>query len=76
MKYFSALLLLLFFATANLSCSRQSLPVARSVYAADGKYDSGPPLQGASVQLDKISQSVYRLNVIALSHTLSTEVLT
>ncbi len=65
MKYFSSLLLLLFLATANWSCSRQSLPVGKSAYASDGKYDSGPPVQGASAQLNIISQSIYRLNVIA-----------
>ncbi len=65
MKYFSSLFLLLLLVTANWSCSRQSLPLAKPIYAVDGKYNSAPPAQGASAQLDKISQSIYRLNVIA-----------
>ncbi len=65
MKYFSALFLLLLLVFANWSCSRQSLPVVKSGYTTAGKYASGPPVQGASTQLDKIAQSVYRLNVIA-----------
>lgn len=64
MKYFSAFLLLLFLVTVNWSCSRRSLPAGKPVYSADGKYDYGPPSQGASAQLNRISHSIYRLNVL------------
>jgi len=65
MKYFLFLFLSLLLVTVNWSCSRQSLPVAKPNYAADGRYASGPPVREASTQLDKIAQSIYRLNVIA-----------
>jgi len=65
MKYYASFLLLLFLAAASGSCSRKSLPEGKPAYAGDGKYDSGPPVQGASAQLAIISQSIYRLNVIA-----------
>jgi S1-C subfamily serine protease len=65
MKYFSSLFLFLLLIFANWSCSRQSHPPAKAAYQADGQYDTGPPVQGASSALDKISQSIYRLNIIA-----------
>lgn len=65
MKYFSPVFLLLFLVFANWSCSRQSHPPVKATYQADGQYDTGPPVQGASSALDKISQSIYRLNIIA-----------
>jgi len=71
MKYFSSLFFFLFLVFANWSCSHQSMPVAKPGYAADGKYDSGPLVQGASAQLDKIAQSIYRLNVIAFYESYS-----
>ncbi len=65
MKYFSPVFFLLFLVFASWSCSRQSHPPARAAYQADGKYNTGPPAQGASSALNKISQSIYRLNIIA-----------
>ncbi len=71
MKYFTSFFLLLLLVTTNWSCSRQLLPLAKPAYAVDGKYDSAPPVQGASAQLDKISQSIYRLNVIAFYESIT-----
>lgn len=65
MKYFSSVFLLLFLVFVTWSCSRQSHPPAKIAYQTDGQYDTGPPVHGASSALDKISQSIYRLNVIA-----------
>ncbi|GMT44644.1 MAG: hypothetical protein IEMM0006_0476 [bacterium] len=65
MKYSSSVFLLLFFVLAGWSCSRQSHPPAKATYQAGGQYDTGPPVQGASSALNKISQSIYRLNIIA-----------
>ena len=65
MKYFSLVFFFLFLVFASWSCSRQSYPPARAVYQTDKQYDTGPPAQGASSALDKISQSIYRLNIIA-----------
>jgi len=70
MKYFSSLFLLLLLVVANWSCSRQSLPAVKSGYTTDGKYASGPP-EGASTQLGKVAQSIYRLNVIAFYESYS-----
>ncbi len=65
-------LLLVFFLLLTLlfwSCSPKSLPETKPAYAADGKYDSGSPTRGSSAQLDKIAQSIYRVNVIAFYKT-------
>lgn len=65
-KKFIFLLWLLFAGWVLSSCSQKGLPVTLQHPALqDGKYDAAPPAQGISEQLDKISRSVYRLNVIA-----------
>lgn len=65
MKYSLYLIFFLLLTSILWSCSRRSMPEAKPVFATDGKYDSGPPVQGASGQLDKAAQSIYRLNVIS-----------
>ncbi len=50
---------------AGWSCSRRSLPPVGEAGLTDERYDTGPPAHGSSAALNKISQSIYRLNVIA-----------
>ncbi len=51
------------------ACSRKSIPVEKQHLSGDGKYDTGPPVQGVAGPLEEIARSVYRLNVIAFYET-------
>ncbi len=65
MKYFLSFFFFLLLVSANWSCSRQSLSVAKPRYTTNDRYDTSPPAYGVSAALNKMAQSVYRLNVIA-----------
>jgi len=64
MKYYFPVFLLSILLFTGWSCSRRSLPPASEAGLTDGKYDTGPPTRGSSAALDRISQSIYRLNII------------
>jgi S1-C subfamily serine protease len=72
MNRLASLLLGLYITFGLWSCAQKSVPVAKPAYAvADGQYDVTPPVKGVSPQLQKIAQTVYRLNVIAFYESYS-----
>ena len=68
-RLFERVLFFLFVGMVPVSCSHKGMPVERQAFPSDGKYDTGPPVQGVARQLDLIARSVYRVNVIAFYET-------